>query len=209
MTGPGQRGHDVGGQPAGECTRDEHESAAWELRADALGEVIWGKAALLKVDELRRLREDLGPTAYDHMSYYERWMHSLAQGLIEHGTITVEELANAMAVPAVARAATDGAPGPSAALFTAGDKVRVRDMDPPGHIRTPWYCRGREGEIVQFCGLFRNPEELAYAIPSDRVSRQPLYSVRFAASRLWPGFAENSRDMVDIEIYQHWLEPAT
>ena len=208
MADAGQRGHDVGGQPAGGCARDEHENAAWELRADALGEVIWGKAALLKVDEVRRLREDLGPTAYDHMGYYERWMHSLAQGLIEHGTITIEELANAMALPAGGHAVAD-APEQAAARFKAGDRVRVRELDPPGHIRTPWYCRGREGEVLRFCGVFRNPEELAYANPEDKVSRQPLYSVRFSASQLWPGFAENSSDSVNIEIYQHWLEPAT
>ena len=127
---------------------------------------------------------------------------------IEHGTITIEELANAMALPAGGHAVAD-APEQAAARFKAGDRVRVRELDPPGHIRTPWYCRGREGEVLRFCGVFRNPEELAYANPEDKVSRQPLYSVRFSASQLWPGFAENSSDSVNIEIYQHWLEPAT
>ena len=97
MIDNGRRDHDMGGQPAGPCARDEHGYEPWELRADALGEVLWGKAALLKVDELRRIREDLGAGAYDRMTYYERWMHSLAQGLIEHGVISVDELGRAMA----------------------------------------------------------------------------------------------------------------
>ena len=96
MIHDGPRGHDMGGQRAGRIARDEHELDPWELRADALGEVLWGKTALIKVDELRRLREDIGPDAYERMTYYERWMHSLAQGLIEHGIISVEELGQAM-----------------------------------------------------------------------------------------------------------------
>ena len=96
MIHDGPRGHDMGGQPAGRIVRDEHELDPWEVRADALGEVLWGKTALIKVDELRRLREDIGPDAYERMTYYERWMHSLAQGLIEHGIVSVKELGQAM-----------------------------------------------------------------------------------------------------------------
>ena len=32
----------------------------------------------------------------------------------------------------------------------------------PGHVRTPWYCRGKTGEVERICGRFRNPEQLAY-----------------------------------------------
>jgi nitrile hydratase len=34
-----------------------------------------------------------------------------------------------------------------AARFAPGARVRVRRADPPGHVRTPWYCRGRAGVI--------------------------------------------------------------
>jgi nitrile hydratase subunit beta len=32
--------------------------------------------------------------------------------------------------------------------------------------------------------------------------------VRFASTDLWPDYAEAPADVVEIEIYQHWLEPA-
>jgi hypothetical protein len=52
---------------------------------------------LMTVDELRRGIEDLGPGAYDELSYYERWISSIANVLIEKGVITVDELGRRMA----------------------------------------------------------------------------------------------------------------
>ena len=46
--------------------------------------------------------------------------------------------------------------------FSVGEQVRVRQGDPPGHIRTPFYARGKTGVVERICGRFRNPEELAY-----------------------------------------------
>ena len=48
------------------------------------------------------------------------------------------------------------------AEFAPGDRVRVRADHPPGHIRTPFYLRGRVGEIERVLGAFANPEELAF-----------------------------------------------
>jgi nitrile hydratase len=99
-----------------------------------------------------------------------------------------------------------GAIDPVPARFKAGDSVRVRPANPPGHVRTPYYCRGRCGTIERVCGSFPNPEELAYA--RSGLPAEPLYRVRFQSRDLWPGYTENPLDTVDIEIFQHWLEPA-
>ena len=32
--------------------------------------------------------------------------------------------------------------------FKPGDRVKVRFEDRPGHIRTPWYIRGKTGIVV-------------------------------------------------------------
>jgi hypothetical protein len=97
--------------------------------------------------------------------------------------------------------------GPDAlpARFQPGDRVRVRRAAPPGHLRTPYYIRGRTGEIERLCGAFPNPEELAYNRPG--LPRQPLYRVRFNQAELWPDYAGAAADTIEIEIYQHWLEP--
>ena len=82
----------------------------------------------------------------------------------------------------------------------------VRRAYPPGHIRTPWYIRGKTGVVERICDEFGNPEELAYG--RDGTPKQPLYRVRFLQKEVWDDYAENPNDTVDIEIYEHWLEPA-
>lgn len=90
--------------------------------------------------------------------------------------------------------------------FQPGDRVQVRRAYPPGHLRTPWYIRGHAGVIERLCGAYPNPEELAYA--RSGLPAQPLYRVRFLQREVWPDYSGRPDDTVDIEIYQHWLEPA-
>ena len=91
--------HDMGGQHAtGPVERAEHDYALWEKRVDALLVLLSHKDKRhMTVDELRRNIEGLGSEAYDTLSYYERWMHSIAQTLIQRGVITVDELGRKMA----------------------------------------------------------------------------------------------------------------
>ena len=92
------------------------------------------------------------------------------------------------------------------ARFGVGDRVRVRWAHPPGHVRTPFYVLGRVGVVERLLGTFRNPEELAYGRGGEPA--QPLYRVRFMQREVWSDYAGRDSDTVDIEIYQHWLEPA-
>ena len=88
--------------------------------------------------------------------------------------------------------------------FRTGDRVAVRAAYPIGHVRTPYYIRGKCGVIERLCGVFGNPEELAYARPG--VPKQPLYRVRFLQREVWPAYEGSPGDTVDVEIFQHWLE---
>lgn len=90
------------------------------------------------------------------------------------------------------------------ARFKAGDRVAVRIAEPPGHVRTPFYIRGKRGIVERLCGSFANPEELAYG--RDGLPRQPLYRVRFRQCEVWPDYRGGAQDSIDVEIYQHWLE---
>ena len=87
--------------------------------------------------------------------------------------------------------------------FAVGDAVRVRLAHPPGHVRTPFYIRGKRGVIERLCGVYGNPEELAYG--RDGTPRQPLYRVRFRQREVWPDYRGGEQDSIDVEIYQHWL----
>ena len=90
----------MGGLPAGRVERTEHDYAEWERRVDALM-VLLSRARdgkkLLTVDELRKNIEALPPEAYDRMGYYERWVISITQTMIQRGVITTEELGRKMA----------------------------------------------------------------------------------------------------------------
>ena len=88
----------MGGLPAGSVERDEHAYDEWEQRVDALMMLLSDQERrLLRVDELRRNIESLGAEAYDRMGYYERWMHAIAQTLIQRGVISIDELGRTMA----------------------------------------------------------------------------------------------------------------
>ena len=91
-----RRHHDMGGLEAGPVDRDEHDKAPWEKRVDALM-VLLGQRKLLGVDELRRGIENLGADAYDRYGYYERWMASMTNILLEKKIIEVGELGERMA----------------------------------------------------------------------------------------------------------------
>ena len=87
--------HDMGGEPAGPVERTEHDYAPWEKRVDALMMLLSARGHL-KVDELRRNVEALGPDAYDRMSYYERWISSITATLIQRGVLTSDEIGRRM-----------------------------------------------------------------------------------------------------------------
>jgi nitrile hydratase subunit beta len=90
------------------------------------------------------------------------------------------------------------------ARFQPGDRVLVKMEDRPGHIRTPWYVRGKRGWIERVYGEFRNPESLAYG--GDGMPKRPLYLVGFDQSQVWEKYSAR-KDKLFIDIYEHWLEP--
>jgi len=102
----GRRWHDLGGRDAGEIARGEHDHALWEKRVDALMRIASARG-YFTVDGLRRALEDMGPQAFEDMTYYERWIYSITQNLIEAGAFTIEEL-NARMEEVAARGPTYG-----------------------------------------------------------------------------------------------------
>jgi Nitrile hydratase beta subunit len=84
--------HDRGGWPTLVLiARSEHELADWELLTDALVGVL-GRHGLMNVDELRRGIESMPREAYEHASYYERWLYSIETILTEKGVLAPGEL---------------------------------------------------------------------------------------------------------------------
>ena len=90
--------------------------------------------------------------------------------------------------------------------YNVGDRVVIKRTFPPGHRRTPYYIRGKAGTIERICGAFPNPEELAYGF--DGEPKKVLYRVRFPQEHVWPGYKGGAQDTIDMEVFEHWLEPA-
>ena len=89
--------------------------------------------------------------------------------------------------------------------YAIGTAVRVCTLYPPGHLRTPYYIRGKTGFIECVLAEFPNPE--AYAYGRRDQPKQRLYRVRFRQSEVWPQYTGPADDTVDVELYHHWLEP--
>jgi hypothetical protein len=100
MSDPGRSWHDMGGEAAGPVLPAEHDYALWEKRVDALL-VLLSSRGHFTVDGLRRALEDLGPEAFETMSYYERWIAAVSRNMLEAGAWTPAELGARM--EAVAR----------------------------------------------------------------------------------------------------------
>ena len=90
----------MGGLPAGKVRRSEHAYDDWQLRVDAMMMLlvgVMGGERRMTVDELRKNIESLPPADYDRMGYYDRWVISLTQTMIQRGIITTQELAMKLA----------------------------------------------------------------------------------------------------------------
>ncbi len=90
------------------------------------------------------------------------------------------------------------------ARFSVGDQVRVRVAFPPGHVRTPFFVRGKTGRVSEILGPYRNPEELAYGRSGEPAL--PLYRVVFETAELWDRYDGAPQDSTVVDIYENWLE---
>ena len=86
-----------------------------------------------------------------------------------------------------------------------GMRVRVREDYPNGHFRTPVYVRGKIGTITKKLGAWTNPELAAYGLKGPKKQH---YEVRFRQTDIWPDYHGGDCDSVDIDLMEHWLEPA-
>ncbi len=93
----------------------------------------------------------------------------------------------------------------TAPIFQVGQRVRIQDRTPPVHHRVPWYVKGHVGTIERICGVHGQPEKF---IRGDGKPGQRIYRVRILQPVLWGDYAGNARDKLEIEIFEHWLEPA-
>jgi nitrile hydratase beta subunit len=215
--------HDMGGlQDMGPIRHEQDEPvfhAPWEGRVYALNRALgaWGKWNL---DASRHEIELLPPADYLRMSYYEKWLQTNSSLAVKHGLITQAELESGKPEPGSPKATPPLTAGMSSRflsrgipssrdprvrpLFRVGQRVRARNLNPPGHTRLPRYARGRIGTIDRDHGVYVFPDTRAHFRGEKR---QHVYSVRFTARELW-GQQASPRDSVHLDMWDDYLEPA-
>ncbi len=91
----------------------------------------------------------------------------------------------------------------SAPEFHVGQQVRISDRRPPVHHRVPSYAKGKIGWIERVCGMHGTPEKF---IRGNGDPKRRLYRVRIPQVTLWSSYCGGDSDVLDIEIFEHWLE---
>jgi nitrile hydratase len=87
----------MGGRPTdAQLNPQEHALADWEVVADAVSQAL-GTKGIRTTDESRRAMEDMPADDYLALSYYERWVRSTEQLLVEKGVLSQAEIDRKMA----------------------------------------------------------------------------------------------------------------
>jgi nitrile hydratase len=168
--------------------------------------------------------ERMDPAAYLTTSYYEKWLHSRIQGLIDAGVLTEAELEARVAfyrshpeTPVPRRVDPAGVQRvlgqlrrlrsprldlPLQPQFSIGAVLRVRNTHPPGHTRLPRYVRGKRGVVARYYGVYDFQDAMP---PGVMPPPQPLYAVRFDGRELWGESAE-ANSVVYLDMWESYLE---
>jgi nitrile hydratase beta subunit len=217
--------HDLGGaQGFGPVAPERDEPpfhAGWERRALGLT-LAMGATGQWNLDQSRHARESLPPAQYLSSSYYQIWIAALERLLLERGLVRADELAAghshgpgpAVRVlradqvdAALARGGPTHRPAATPARYAVGDRVRARQMHPPGHTRLPRYLRGHTGTVVRCHGAHVYPDAHAatHGGPPFDESPQWLYSVRFEARGVWGPDADPTL-AITADLWEPYLD---
>lgn len=217
--------HDMGGMHGfGPIQRDEdgpifHEE--WEGRLFAIRQAT----PIPIPGGSRNNIENMSPADYLTTSYYEKWLHAQIKGLLDAGVLTEAELEERTARyrdnpeaevprrndPAGVQRFLDRLHQLESPLrdldidttFSVGDRVRARNIHPPGHTRLPRYVRGKLGVVTRYYGIYDFQD--AAPIGQQESAPQPLYAVRFDGRELWSDACEPN-SVVYIDMWESYLE---
>lgn len=216
--------HDIGGMDnIGPVTIEKDEPVFhedWERKTYAMTLATMG-AGIFVTDEVRYMTETIPPADYLSFSYYEKWLYSLEQLMLQKKIVTPEELESGKVAAPGLPEGVEAAPvermqyGMNNRIpvfvdadippeFKVGDAIIARNINPLHHTRIPRYIRGRRGVVEMHHGIFLLPDTNAHGGP-DRP--QHVYNVRFTARELW-GEEAPEKDSVYIDLFDDYMDPA-
>lgn len=216
--------HDLGGMDnLGPINIEQNEPVFhedWEKEVFGMTLAIMA-SGYFKTDEVRRETELMPPADYLKASYYEKWLFSLENILVEKDVLTQEEVdtgkpirqSGGMALPPVPLEMMQYAmcnPVPVnldvdvPQKFNVGDDIVAKNINPVHHTRLPRYIRGKRGVIESHHGIFLLPDTNAYGGPDKP---QHVYNVKFSAADLW-GDESPRNDYIYIDLFDDYMDPA-
>lgn len=221
--------HDMGGLHGfGPVEVDPEEpvfTTEWGSRIFCMTQVIDG-LGIWNLDEHRHEIELMAPEDYVAHSYYGRWLFAMERILDRRNILKREEVdTRSEEISAGKRHLTPpqnldrnwplaeadkvrwGAWRKEETVhpeFVEGQKVRVRNIHPPGHTRVTSYTRGKVGEIYRV-------NNQAWVFPDTRAhyrgeNLQAVYTVRFDAQTLWGEAHSEPNLYVYIDLSENHLE---
>lgn len=215
--------HDIAGMDNLGPIEIEHNEPVfheqWERRIFALTLATLA-TGYFKTDEVRRQTELIPPADYLRARYYQKWLYSMEELLLEKDVITPDELNAGKSLRAEG---TRLPPIPMESLryvlsnpvpanvdadvpqrFKVGDPIIARNINPVHHTRLPRYIRGKRGEIISHHGIFLLPDTNAYGGPDKP---QHNYCVGFSFREIW-GDDSPADDRIYIDLFDEYMDLA-
>ena len=195
--------HDLGGKQGFGPIRypAAPHAETWEPLVRALT-ALAVREKIYNMDEYRHAIERMAPVHYLTAPYYERVLTAVATLLVEKGVVTAGDLAARVAGDfPLAQPIGPGRVNAPPRAFAIGEAVRVKTEYVPGHTRAPGYIRGKTGVVVAISPAYPYPDAAGHGLPAPP---EPTYDVRFRATDLWPGSADEA--LVHVGVFQSYLE---
>jgi hypothetical protein len=90
---PGRGYHDIGGLDYGPVDPKVTDARPWEKLSIVVGNVLGVNGSkVIRTDEVRRTREELGEQLYNELGYFERGIESTRRLLVEKGVLSDTEI---------------------------------------------------------------------------------------------------------------------
>lgn len=203
--------HDLGGmQGFGAVAVEANEPVFHEPWQEIAFAVMFAAQAVIRdhsADAYRHSVERMAPAHYLSSHYYERMLTGTVTLLVEHGVLDLDDLERRcggkfpLAQPVAESPMLDLSPA-GEARFVVGDKVRVKDIHPTGHVRAPRFCRGQVGTVLKVNPEFTFPDTSAHGGPHRK---EVTYHVEFPSAALWSDVTSET-DTVIVDLWDSYLE---
>ena len=88
--------------------------------------------------------------------------------------------------------------------FKVGDAVQISVRYPVGHYRVPTYVRGKRATITAILYSAVNNEDEGYG--KNVGDKAHYYRLAIPQKDLWSEYAGGPTDVLEIEVFETWLE---